>query len=156
MAQLLYRLEGARGKGIEIYDRKCVLTSKSGVGTAVEALDTEKTIFYTDVAGILFKRSGNMMGCLQIESSAGQSGNQTNIALAENAFPFENGRNGLTNEYMEGVYRKLCEIVEAIKYGEPLPVPEAPAQEAAKACVHCGAAMKEEAKFCPVCGKAQE
>ena len=33
MAQLLYQLEGVRGRSILIYDRKCVISTKVSVGS---------------------------------------------------------------------------------------------------------------------------
>lgn len=63
---MLFELEGVRGRHIAIYDRKCVISTKPGVGSFLtgNVTDGEKTIFYTDVVGLQFKKSGSLIGYL--------------------------------------------------------------------------------------------
>lgn len=100
---LLYDLEGVRGRHIEIYERKCVITTTATVGSVVtgNATDGEKTIFYPDVVGIQFKKSGVTIGYLQFETSSAQMNNQASNVFSENTFTFEEGKNGITNDMME-------------------------------------------------------
>lgn len=118
MAQLLYSLEGVRGRHIDIYDRKCVISTRAGVGSFLtgNATDGEKTIFYTDVVGIQFKKSGSLIGYLQFETGSVQMNNQGSNMFSENTFTFEHGKNGITNEMMEGIYRYISDVIENIKY----------------------------------------
>jgi hypothetical protein len=157
VAQLLYRLEGVRGRSILIYDRKCVISTKVGVGSVLtgNVSDGEKTIFYTDVVGVQFKKSGGLIGYLQFETGSVQMNNQNSNMFSENTFTFEQGKNGITNELMETVYHQICDILEQIKYGDVT----APAQEPAPApspgvkfCIHCGKENAATSKFCFGCG----
>jgi len=121
MAKLLYQLEGVRGRSAEIYDRKCVIATKPTVGSFItgNVTDGEKTIFYADVIGIQFKKSGGLIGYLQFETASAQMNNQNSNMFSESTFTFENGKNGITNEMMEAIYHQVCGLVEAVKYGDP-------------------------------------
>lgn len=187
MAKLLYQLEGVRGRSILIYDRKCTISTKAGVGSFItgNVTDGEKTIFYKDVVGLQFKKSGGLIGYLQFETGSVQMNNQNSNMFSENTFTFENGKNGITNELMEAIYHQLCDLVEEYKYGDvtgiravppmiaptpapapapgPAPVPVAVpmgAPEAAPAsscfCTGCGKELPSTAKFCTGCGKPVE
>ena len=149
MAQLLFELEGVRGRHIKVYDRKCVITTKPTAGSFLtgNVSDGEKTIFYTDVVGIQFKKSGGLIGFLQFETSSMQMNNQNSNMFSENTFTFENNKNGVTNEQMERVYNQVCDLVEQIKYGN------APAQNAPAAAPVAAPAPAVEATFCKNCGK---
>lgn len=165
MAQLLYQLEGVRGRSILIYDRKCVISTKVSVGSLLtgNVTDGEKTIFFKDVVGVQFKRSGNLIGYLQFETGSVQMNNQNSNMFSENTFTFEHNKNGITNEKMEMVYHKVCDLIELVKYGSltsgvaPSAVaPAAPAAApAAKAsfCTKCGKELPPSAAFCTGCGE---
>jgi imidazolonepropionase-like amidohydrolase len=136
MAKLLYQLEGVRGRSIWIFDRKCVIATKAGVGSFLtgNVSDGQKTIFYTDVVGIQFKKSGGLIGYLQFETGSVQMNNQNSNMFSENTFTFEHGKNGITNDQMEGIYHQVCDLIESVKYGNvtspALNQPAAPAQTA--------------------------
>ena len=177
MAKLLYQLEGVRGRTIWIFDRKCVIATKAGVGSFLtgNVSDGQKTIFYKDVVGIQFKKSGGLIGYLQFETGSVQMNNQNSNMFSENTFTFEHGKNGITNDQMEGIYHQVCDIIEAVKYGDvtspalnqPIqPAPGyAPAPQAApqgdpmglpsgpaKRCPGCGMEMPGNMNFCRNCG----
>ena len=177
MAKLLYNLEGVRGRSIMIYDRKCVFTTKATVGSFLtgNVTDGEKTIFFDDVVGVQFKRSGALIGYLQFETGSVQMNNQGSNMFSENTFTFENGTNGITNELMEAIYHQICDIIEQLKYGDtpapnvtPIAVPAytpasapAPAPPPAPApapaavgqfCPNCGQKNDPDSRFCLHCG----
>lgn len=120
MSNLLYELDGVRGRHVKIYDRKVVISTKAGVGSFLtgNATDGEKTIFYKDVVGIQFKKSGVTIGYLQFETASLQMNNQNSNTFSENTFTFEDGKNGITNNKMVEVYNEVTDIIEKIKYGE--------------------------------------
>ena len=176
MAKLLYQLEGVRGRSIQIYDRKCVISTKAGVGSFLtgNVSDGEKTIFYTDVVGIQFKKSGGLIGYLQFETGSVQMNNQNSNMFSENTFTFEHNKNGNTNEKMEAIYHQLCDILESIKYGsmpqvsaDEIPALQAPAASApayqapvvtppapkANTCPKCGRPFAQGDRFCMACGQ---
>jgi hypothetical protein len=120
MAKLLYHLEGVRGRAMWVFDRKCVIATRAGVGSFFtgNVSDGEKTIFYKDVVGIQFKKSGGLIGYLQFETASNQMNNQNSNMFSENTFTFEEGVNGITNDYVASVYRLVCDLIEAVKYGD--------------------------------------
>ena len=170
MAKLLYQLEGVRGRNIAIYDKKCVISTKVTVGSIITGnmTDGEKTIFYSDVMGVQFKKSGNLIGYLQFETASVQMNNQNSNMFSENTFTFEHGKNGISNEQMEAIYHYVCDLIEAIKYGTApaaapaVPVapaapvmPAAPVAPAAQplVCPKCGSPRDAANRFCMVCGE---
>lgn len=151
MAKLLYQLDGVRGRSIQIYDRKCVISTKVGVGSILtgNVTDGEKTIFYKDVVGVQFKKSGGLIGYLQFETGSVQMNNQNSNMFSENTFTFENNKNGVTNEQMEKIYHYVCDLIESIKYD--LEIPE-PIFDVPRCCPNCGEVATESMNFCRNCG----
>ena len=151
MAKLLYQLEGVRGRSIQIFDKKCVISTKVGVGSILtgNVTDGEKTIFYTDVVGVQFKRSGGLIGYLQFETGSVQMNNQNSNMFSENTFTFENGKNGVTNEQMEKIYHYVCDLIESIKYGTEMTTP---LPDGKLCCPNCGEIATSDMKFCRKCG----
>ena len=182
MAQLLYQLEGVRGRSMWVFDKKCVIFTKAGIGSFItgNVSDGEKTIFYKDVVGVQFKKSGGMIGYLQFETPSAQMNNHDSNMFSENTFTFEHNKNGVTNEQMEAVYHQICDIIESIKYGtapaqatpaqatpaqvapaqatpvQAAPVQAAPVQAAPVSqqgvCPNCGRQVAPDAMFCVGCG----
>ena len=156
MARLMYQLEGVRGRTIAIYDRKCVIATKPSVGSLMTGniSDGVKTIFYTDVVGVQFKRSGNLIGYLQFETGSVQMNNQNSNMFSENTFTFEHGRNGVTNEQMEAIYNQVCDLIEAIKYGDdPARIAVSAVMPTVLSCPKCGRPVPPDSKFCVGCGE---
>lgn len=118
MSKLLYSFKGVRGRNMEIYDRKVVISTEVTLGSVItkNATDGTKTIFYPDVVGIQFKESGLAIGFIQFETPSSQMNNQGSNMFSENTFTFEQGKNGVTNEKMKEVYNFLCDLIEDIKY----------------------------------------
>jgi len=58
MAKHICTLEGVRGRGMILYDTKCVFTTKVTAGSIItkNATDGDKTIFLCDVTGVQFKK----------------------------------------------------------------------------------------------------
>ena len=56
MAKHICTLEGVRGRGMILYDTKCVFTTKVTAGSIItkNATDGDKTIFLCDVTGVQF------------------------------------------------------------------------------------------------------
>lgn len=119
MSVLIGRLSGSRGRSIAIYDNKCIITTDITVGSILtqNALDGQKTIFYIDVIGVQFKRSGLTIGYLQLETGSMQMNNQDSNSFSENTFTFEDGRNGISNNLMEQVHTYIIDTLEGYKYG---------------------------------------
>ena len=118
MARLIFEANGVRGRSIRLFDTRCVITTTPSVGSFLTGniTDGEKTIFLKDVVGIQFKRSGNLIGYLQLETPSMQMNNQNNNMFSENTFTFDNSC-GLTNEVMQKVYEYVVARVEELKYG---------------------------------------
>lgn len=121
MSEFICDLSGSRGRSIDVYDNKCVITTDVTVGSVLtnNALDGQKTIFYMDVSGIQFKKSGFTLGYLQLETSSMQMNNQTSNMFSENTYTFEEGINGVNNDLIEAVHNYIVDRVEGYKYGTP-------------------------------------
>lgn len=121
MSVLICKLNGVRGRRIAVYDNKCVITTDASLGSILtsNALDGQKTIFYIDVQGIQFKKSGLTIGYLQFETSSIQMNNQNSNMFSENTFTYEDTSNGIPNALMEKVHDYIVDRIESYKYGTP-------------------------------------
>lgn len=146
------------------------------------ATDGDKTIFYCDIIGIQFKKSGFSIGYLQLETGSGQMNNDRSNFFSENTFTFEHGKGGLTNEIMEKIHDCIVDRFEEIKYGvkilEEVPdffaeaevpeqtatyyvaeevtaSPDTPKPQPKKTtwvCRQCGASNPQSSRMCQSCG----
>ena len=128
MSKLLYQFEGVRGRFMWVFDRKVVIATKAGMASLLtgNVSDGEKTVFYKDVVGVQFKKSGALIGYIQFETGSNQMNNQNSNMFSENTFTFENGKNGITNEQMESMYHYICDLIEQVKYGDVSTAQQAP------------------------------
>ena len=174
MAKLIYSLKGVRGRDMDLYDTKIVITTNQTVGSFLTGniTDGKKTIFMCDIVGVQFKKSGRLIGYLQMN-------NKNDNMFSENTFTYENGKNGITNELMEKIYSYVVDRVEEIKYNTAI-ICETPnfkceekhqdevrrtaegysrlkdaanqiSHSTAKRCPYCGEIVKS--KKCEMCGK---
>ena len=112
----LFRIKGARGRVLEVYNNKCIIQTKITLGSVItgNASDGEKTIFYPDCTAIQFKLSGALIGYLQLETPSLQMNNTKSNFFSENTFTFEGTDK---NELMSEVYYFVSDLVGAAKYG---------------------------------------
>lgn len=112
----LFRIKGARGRVLEVYNNKCIIQTKITLGSVItgNASDGEKTIFYPDCTAIQFKLSGALIGYLQLETPSMQMNNTKSNFFSENTFTFEGTDK---NELMSEVYYFISDLVGAAKYG---------------------------------------
>lgn len=122
MAILITEIKGSRGREIKIYDTKCEIRTRVTLGSVLtnNATDGVKTIYLCDVTGVQLKKSGLALGYLQFETGSMQMNNKSSNFFSENTFTFENGRNSVTNDFMEKVYNYVVDRIEEIKYGEKI------------------------------------
>lgn len=110
---LVYEIIGARGRSIRVYPYKCIINTSVTAGSLIanNATDGEKTIYYKDVVGIQFKKSGVTIGYLQFETSSGTMNNEKSNFFSENTFTFEADK----DEIMEEVYEYIIGIFDELK-----------------------------------------
>ena len=120
-----YHIDGARGRELDVYYDKCVITTNVTLGSIIahNATDGEKTIYYMDCVGVQFKRSSATIGYLQLETSSGATNNKSSNFFHENSFTFENAINASAeeptmNEKMEVVADFIKKRIEEIKLGK--------------------------------------
>ena len=111
----VYRIVGARGRSIDIYPNKCVITVNVTVGSifSSNATDGEKTIFYSDVIGIQFKKPGVTLGYIQLETASSSQNNEQSNFFNENTFTFDSSH--LSNAEAEKVRDYIICQIEQIK-----------------------------------------
>ena len=133
MSNLIYDLKGCRGRNIQVFDDKVILTVKAGLGSFItgNVSDGEKTIYYTDCIGVQFKKSGLQIGYLQFETAGGIMNNRANNFFNENTFTWDKPQQ--SNEKMEEVSKYVKGRVDYYKNAKNAPVAAAtPADEIKK------------------------
>ena len=113
----VYCLQGIRGRHITIYEDRAILKTKAGVGSFLtgNATDGEKTIYFSDVIGVQFKKSGVSIGYLQLETASSSDNNKRSNFFNENSFTFDS--TVITNEKMEEVAEYVRARVAECKRG---------------------------------------
>lgn len=91
MTDIVYRIDGARGRSIDIYPYKCVITTGVTIGSVLtnNATDGEKTIYFQDCIGLQIKYPGLTLGYVQFETAAPTQNNTSSNFFNENTFTFE-------------------------------------------------------------------
>ena len=120
--EVVYKIEGVRGRNIRVYKDKAVIIVKVGFGSFLtgNATDGEKTIYYKDVISVQFKKSGVAIGYLQLETASATMNNKHNNFFNENSFTFDTTK--VSNEQMEEVANYVKKRVEAYKNIETVQV----------------------------------
>ena len=74
----IYDLNGVRGRHLDVYEDKVVITVKANFGSFLTGniSDGEKTIYFVDCIGVQFKKSGFQIGYLQFETASGTMNNK--------------------------------------------------------------------------------
>ncbi|MBR4022608.1 MAG: hypothetical protein IKI94_08465, partial [Ruminococcus sp.] len=119
---LVYTIDGVRGRHIDIYTDKVVITTKVTIGSLLtnNATDGEKTIYYSDCIGVQFKQSKFAIGYLQLETASSNGNNKGSNFFAENSFTFDT--TVISNERMIEVADYVKSRVDAVKKGSSTPV----------------------------------
>lgn len=120
--EVVYKIEGVRGRNIRVYKDKAVIIVKVGFGSFLtgNASDGEKTIYYKDVISVQFKKSGVAIGYLQLETASATMNNKHNNFFNENSFTFDTTK--VSNEKMEEVANYVKKRVETYKTAETVQV----------------------------------
>lgn len=118
MSEKIYDLDGVRGRHIDVYEDKVVLTVKAGIGSFLtgNVSDGEKTIYYVDCIGVQFKKSGFQLGYLQFETAGGIMNNKGSNFFNENTFTWDTTKQ--SNETMEKVANYCKKMVDEYKSGK--------------------------------------
>lgn len=89
--KVVYHINGARGRVIDIYPHKCVITTGVTFGSIItrNATDGEKTIYYQDCIGLQVKYPGVAIGYIQFETASMTMNNSGSNFFNENSFTFE-------------------------------------------------------------------
>lgn len=118
MSEKIYDLNGVRGRHIDVYEDKVVLTVKAGIGSFITGniSDGEKTIYYADCIGIQFKKAGFQIGYLQFETAGGIMNNKSSNFFNENTFTWDTTKQ--SNEKMEEVANYCKKMVDEYKSGK--------------------------------------
>lgn len=116
----VYDIKGARGRYLKVYEDKCIIGTKAGVASFLtgNGSDGEKTIYYSDVLGVQFKRSGLQLGYLQLETSSGMMNNRGDNFFNENSFTFD----GDLDIRMEEVSTYVKKRVDEAKRSKGAPI----------------------------------
>ena len=120
----VYEIYGAGGRSIRVYPYKCVIYSGVTAGSLSinNAAGSEMTIYYKDVVGIRYKRSGAAIGYLRFETASGakmasgaMSHDQDDF-FSENTFTFGADKDAI----MEEVYEYIIGVFDELKSTPPV------------------------------------
>ena len=115
LSDVVYHIEGARGRVIDIYPHKCVITTGVTFGSIItrNATDGEKTIYYQDCIGLQVKYPGLTIGYIQFETASMTMNNSGSNFFNENSFTFEESQ--ITSDEMNIVVDYIKAQLEDIK-----------------------------------------
>lgn len=118
---LVYTIDGVRGRHIDIYVDKVVITTKVTLGSLIthNSTDGEKTIYYSDCIGVQFKKSKFAIGYLQLETASSNGNNKSSNFFDENSFTFDT--TVISNERMIEVADYVKSRIDAVKKGLAVP-----------------------------------
>ncbi len=125
IAGSLYHLTGVRGRVLDVYEDKVVITVKPNMGSLLtgNVSDGEKTIYYTDVIGVQYKKSGYLIGYLQLETASSTMNNRVSNFFSENSFTFD--PSSVSDNEITTVVDFIKARVEEVKVGKKTaPSPE--------------------------------
>ena len=130
--QPIYHVDGYCGKTLDVYEDKCVITSRATIGSFMTGnmTDGEKTIYYTDCIGVQFKRNGAgvTVGYLQLETSSGMMNKKGSNFWSENSFTFNKDS---LNAQMAEIADYIKDRIDAIKRQKSAPQTTTVIQQAA-------------------------
>ena len=117
----IYSLEGVRGRYMEVYDNRVVISTKATLGSLITGniSDGEKTIYYVDCIGVQFKKSDFQIGYIQLETASALMNNKSSNFFNENSFTFDTSVQ--PNEKMEEVANYITKRVDEIKSSKNAP-----------------------------------
>lgn len=86
----IYDIDGARGRHLRVYKDKCIISTTTTVGSFISGnvSDGEKTIYYSDIIGVQYKKPGYQLGYLQLETASALMNNRNDNFFNENSFTF--------------------------------------------------------------------
>lgn len=113
--EIVYHINGCRGRVIDIYPYKCVISTDVTVGSVItkNATDGEKTLYFQDCIGLQVKYSGLTIGFVQFETDSPSANNLGSNFFNENTFTFENTQ--VSNEEMKIVVDYIKGQLDKIK-----------------------------------------
>ncbi len=115
-----YDVKGARGRNMKVYEDKVILTTKVTLGSVLtnNATDGEKTIYYSDVLSVQFKKANIAIGYLQFETASSSMNSRSSNFWNENSFTFEE----TLNAEMDIIAQFIKDKVEGIKKQKNNPI----------------------------------
>ena len=118
----VYSIDGVRGRHIDIYNDKVVITTNVTLGSilAHNATDGEKTIYFSDCIGVQYKKSSFTIGYLQFETASSGGNNAASNFFHENSFTFD--LSVVSNEKMEEVVAFVKGRIDEVKRAANAPV----------------------------------
>ena len=89
--EIIYHIDGARGRSIDIYPFKCVISIDAASGPTLASTDTEgqKTIYYQDCIGFQVKYPGFTHGFIHFETASSVQNDSSINFFNENTFTYD-------------------------------------------------------------------
>lgn len=110
---IVFSIEGNRGRSIEVYPYKAVITiDSSSLGAIVtgNATDGAKTIYFSDIIGVQYKSPGMTIGYLQLETASHLGDKNQSNFFSENTFTF-----GEETQEIKEMYDYIIGVLDVYK-----------------------------------------
>ena len=106
---VIYSLTGARGRSIKVYEDRVEIKVNVTIGSLLthNATDGAKTIYYSDVIGVQYKKCRVTLGYLQLETASVQMNNLNSNFFGENTFTFDMDIQAEMDEVAEYVQKRV-------------------------------------------------
>lgn len=114
--EALRTIKGARGKTLYLYDNKVIIKTDFTLGSIVtkNATDGLKTIYFSDVIGVQFKRASTVvLGYIQLETASTAMNNKKSNFTNENSFSYDGTI--VSNDDVEDVVKFINQKIEEQK-----------------------------------------
>ena len=113
MPGVIYSLDGARGRHMDVYDDRVCITTEVTLGSLFtgNVTDGTKEIYYSDVISVQAKAPSLTLGYIQLETASVMMNNKGDNFFNENTFTYNESDlpNGLADEVVSFIKNKVSE-----------------------------------------------
>ena len=132
--EVVYEFDGGSGDILLVYADRIVIKHKGVLNLMAMGIKGDKTLYYSDVTAVQYKRPGILAGHIQFSILGGHedTGGVLSASSDENTITFNKGSECLAEKVVEYINQKLKEIKVAKNQGTIIQQATSPAEELKK------------------------
>lgn len=106
-----YDLDGVHGRYLRVYEDRCVFGARTDFSSFVagNVADGEKAIYYNDILAVQFKKIGDKIVGLRLDTAISTMNNQSNNFFNDNSFTFKPDLQIKAKEVLDFIQKKVAE-----------------------------------------------